>query len=110
VVHHEPLHWKVSGTASRQTRSDTHGGSCDETVGLAESHTATGKLAPPPAGLFPLNRSEGSKPEAVQKPRDSRLLARLHSSKKLFHVDGASVRTIASNAQLTDPGRGRTAA
>jgi hypothetical protein len=110
VIHHQSLHWKVSGIAGRETGSYTYGGSCNKTVGLAENRAATGKLAPPPAGLFPLNPSEGSKPQAVQKPRDAGLLARLHSSKELFHVDGAGVRTIASGAQLTDPGRRRSAA
>ncbi len=60
VIHHQALHWKVSGIAGRPTRAYSHGGSCNETVGLAESYTATGKLAPPPAGLFPLNSSEGA--------------------------------------------------
>ena len=110
MINHQPLHWKVSRIARRQTRSYPHGGSCNETVGLAESHTTTSKLAPPTAGLFPLNPSEGSKSQAVEKPRYARLLARLHSSKELFHVDSAGVRTIASSAQLTDPDRRRTAA
>jgi hypothetical protein len=66
-------HWKVTGIAGRQTRSNTHGGSGNETAGLAEGHTATGKLAPPPAGLFALNASQGSKPQAVQKARDARI-------------------------------------
>ena len=110
MIHHQPLHWKVSGIAGRQTRSYAGGGSCNKTVGLAQSHTTTSKLAPPTAGLFPLNPSEGSKSQAVEKPRDVRLLARLYSSKELFHVDSAGVRTIASSAQLTDPDRRWTAA
>ena len=109
MIHHQPLHWKVSRIAGRQARSHTRGGCCHKTVGLAESHTTTSKLAPPTAGLFPLNPSEGSQSQAFEEPRDARLLARLHSSKELFHVDSAGVRTIASRAQLTDPDRRWTA-
>jgi hypothetical protein len=108
VIDHQPLHRKVSGITGSQTRSDTNGCSCHETVGLAKRYTATGKLAPPPARLLALNPSDWSEPHAVQEARDMRLLAWLHSAKELFHVDGAGVRTIASSAQLTDTRSRRT--
>ena len=107
MVHRQPPHWKVAGITGRQARSYTHCRSRDETVRLAESHTASGKLAPPPTGLFPLNPPEGSKPQAVQKARNASLLVRPHSPEELFYVDGARVRTIARSAQPTDPSRRR---
>src|ERR1700686_3566714 len=64
VIHRQPTHWKVAGIAGRQTRSYTHCRSRDETVRLAESHAASGKLAPPPTGLSPLTPPEWRKPKA----------------------------------------------
>jgi hypothetical protein len=55
VINRQPPHGKVAGIAGRQTCSYTQGGSCNEAVRLAESHTAIGKLAPPATGLLPLN-------------------------------------------------------
>jgi hypothetical protein len=107
VIHRQPPHWKVAGIAGRQARSYTHCRSRDETVRLAESHAASGKLAPPPTGLFPLNPPEWRKPQAVQKVGNASLFVRPHSPEELFYVDGAGVRTIASGAQPADPGRGR---
>jgi hypothetical protein len=73
-------------------------------------HTPLGKLAPPPPGLFALDPSEWSKPQAVQKPSEAGFLARLYSSKELLHVDGAGVGTVAGSTQLTDAGGSRTPA
>jgi hypothetical protein len=110
VMYHQPLHWKVSGIAGRQTSSDTQSGSCNETVGLAEGHAATGKLAPPPPGLLPLDPSQRCNPKAVKKASDARLLAWLYSSKEFLDVDGACVGPVAGSAQLTDTGGGETSA
>ena len=109
MIHHQPLHWKVTGIAGRQACSHSRGGGCHEAVRLAEGHTATGKLAPPPPGLFPLDPSDRGNPKTVQKASDARFLARLHSPKELLDVDGAGVGKVAGSAQLTDSGRSRTA-
>jgi hypothetical protein len=81
--------------ARRKSRTDRHGGCCDQAVSLTERDPLSGEVPTPAPRAFALNSTEGCQMQPSQETEDQSLFLDVGAAQHLVHVDRAYPRDLA---------------
>jgi hypothetical protein len=95
-------HREVLRISSRQLRPRRQGRGCYEAIGLDQSHSPRGEVAPPSAGQFALACGERNHPKSVEQTADRILFPRSGATPDLLDVDCADQRRRFRRAHLAE--------